>query len=62
MTNDVASRTYELSLGKGGTVVEVDGMESPLITLPYGGVQTALAPNVIGLAVISIVFKHPWLE
>ena len=58
--NNLASRTYELSLGKGGTVVMVDGMESPLITLQYR-VQTALVPNVIGLAVDSIAVTRPWL-
>ena len=62
VTNDVASRTFELALSKAGWGVEVDGLQSPLITLQYGGVQTALVANVIGLAVISIVVTHPWLD
>lgn len=48
VTIDIASRTYELALGAGGTVVRVDGMDSPLITVQYASVLDSA--NAIGSA------------
>ena len=57
MTNGPASRTYELALVKGGKVVQVDGLDSPLITLQYGTVDCCSDP--IGLSILIVFVLVP---
>ena len=57
MTNGLASRNYELALGKGDKVVQVDGLDSPLITLQYGTVDCF--SNPIGLSILIVFVLVP---
>ena len=59
VTNGPASRTYELALVKGGKVVQVDGLDSPLITLQYGTVDCCSDP--IGLSILIVFVLVPGL-
>ena len=57
VTNGPASRNYELALGKDDTVVQVDGLDSPLITLQYGTVDCF--SNPIGLSILILFVLVP---
>ena len=57
VTNGPASRNYELALGKDDTVVQVDGLDSPLITLQYGTVDCC--SNPIGLSILILFVLVP---